>query len=284
MQGVYEPLLGVSDTGHTQMMYPDQDYKFDGTKVTEYPMAQDGKWLEKFAREPMRQDATRNIAFEQANKMRMDNYRKSIDPENQPHISKWTPKPGEVERMEERDRQRREENSGLLNRLAANPHVAKLQENVVLPMVDLYTLGEGAMAARAVAKPALEQASKYIAEKTALNPKGVVAKGIIPQDLKDLFNSPWSLYKEIEKEIKDINLSAMVCAQVIADQLEKRVSHPRVPSAELYGALKNFYKIKLKSVGYRLVYEVIDHRLVIMIIAVGKRNRSEVYEDAYRRK
>jgi mRNA interferase RelE/StbE len=67
-------------------------------------------------------------------------------------------------------------------------------------------------------------------------------------------------------------------------QLEKRVSHPRIPSAELHGDLKNFYKIKLKSVGYRLVYEVIDHRLVIMIIAVGKRNRSEVYEDAYRRK
>ena len=67
-------------------------------------------------------------------------------------------------------------------------------------------------------------------------------------------------------------------------QLEKRASHPRVPSAELHGDLKNFYKIKLKSVGYRLVYEVIDHRLVIMIIAVGKINRSEVYEDAYRRK
>jgi hypothetical protein len=45
MQGVDYPVLGISDTGDTQMMYPDQDYKFDGEKVTEYPMAQDGKKL-----------------------------------------------------------------------------------------------------------------------------------------------------------------------------------------------------------------------------------------------
>lgn len=48
MQGVDYPVLGISDTGDTQMMYPDQDYKFDGDKVTEYPMAQDGGWLDKY--------------------------------------------------------------------------------------------------------------------------------------------------------------------------------------------------------------------------------------------
>lgn len=42
-------------------MQPDQDYKFDGEKVTEYPMAQNGDWLSKYATEPMRQDATRNV-------------------------------------------------------------------------------------------------------------------------------------------------------------------------------------------------------------------------------
>lgn len=58
MQGVDYPVLGVSDTGDTKMMYPDQDYKFDGEKVTEYPMMQEGGWLDKYP-EPMRQDATR---------------------------------------------------------------------------------------------------------------------------------------------------------------------------------------------------------------------------------
>jgi len=48
MQGVDYPVLGVSDTGDTQMMYPDQDYKFDGDKVVEYPMMQEGGWLDKY--------------------------------------------------------------------------------------------------------------------------------------------------------------------------------------------------------------------------------------------
>lgn len=67
-------------------------------------------------------------------------------------------------------------------------------------------------------------------------------------------------------------------------QLEKRLSNPRVVSAKLHGDLDNFYKIKLRSVGYRLVYEVIDHKLVVMVIAVGKRNQEAVYKKAASRK
>ena len=61
MQGVDYPVLGVSDTGDTKMMQPGEDYKFDGDKVTEYPMMQGGGWLDKYP-EPMRQDATRVAA------------------------------------------------------------------------------------------------------------------------------------------------------------------------------------------------------------------------------
>jgi LysM repeat protein len=42
MQGVPYPVLGVSNTGDTQMMYPEEEYEFDGEKVTEYPIAQNG--------------------------------------------------------------------------------------------------------------------------------------------------------------------------------------------------------------------------------------------------
>ncbi len=42
MQGVDYPVLGISDTGDTQMMQPGQDYTYDGESVTEYPMMQDG--------------------------------------------------------------------------------------------------------------------------------------------------------------------------------------------------------------------------------------------------
>jgi hypothetical protein len=61
MQGVDYPVLGISDTGDTQMMYPDQDYKFDGNKVTEYPMMQEGGWLSKY-QEKAPSDATRVAA------------------------------------------------------------------------------------------------------------------------------------------------------------------------------------------------------------------------------
>ena len=67
-------------------------------------------------------------------------------------------------------------------------------------------------------------------------------------------------------------------------QLEKRILNPKVASAKLSGELDNFYKIKLRAVGYRLVYEVIDHRLVVLVIAIGKRNQDDVYRQASRRK
>lgn len=65
-------------------------------------------------------------------------------------------------------------------------------------------------------------------------------------------------------------------------KLKERCENPRVPSAKLHGA-KDRYKIKLRSAGYRLIYEVEDDRLVVLVIAIGKRDRSEVYEVARRR-
>lgn len=45
MKGVPYPVLGISDTGDTKLMQPGKDYKFKGKKVTEYPLAKDGKEL-----------------------------------------------------------------------------------------------------------------------------------------------------------------------------------------------------------------------------------------------
>lgn len=42
MEGVYEPLLGISDTGDTKLMKPGKNYKFKGKKVTEFPVAELG--------------------------------------------------------------------------------------------------------------------------------------------------------------------------------------------------------------------------------------------------
>ncbi len=66
-------------------------------------------------------------------------------------------------------------------------------------------------------------------------------------------------------------------------QLAKRMKAPHVPSARLHGDLQNTYKIKLRDAGYRLVYEVIDRQLVILVIAVGRRDHDEAYTLASRR-
>lgn len=66
-------------------------------------------------------------------------------------------------------------------------------------------------------------------------------------------------------------------------KLIERSSAPRIPSSQLHG-FKDVYKIKLRSSGYRLVYEVNDEEIVIYVIAVGKRDRGSVYKKARKRK
>ena len=65
-------------------------------------------------------------------------------------------------------------------------------------------------------------------------------------------------------------------------KLSERLENPCVPSAKLSGH-GNRYKIKLRSVGYRLVYEVRDHQLIVVVVAVGKRERNAVYKAAAKR-
>lgn len=48
MQGVNYPLLGISDKGDVQLMQPNQNYKFKGNNVTEFPIAQNGLNLEEY--------------------------------------------------------------------------------------------------------------------------------------------------------------------------------------------------------------------------------------------
>ena len=65
-------------------------------------------------------------------------------------------------------------------------------------------------------------------------------------------------------------------------KLKERVITPRNQASQLRG-FKDVYKIKLRSLGYRLVYEVNDAEIIIYIIAVGKRERGIVYSKAEER-
>ncbi len=62
--------------------------------------------------------------------------------------------------------------------------------------------------------------------------------------------------------------------------LKKRLENPHVPSAVLGSELAGCYKIKLRKQGYRLVYVVEDDVLVVIVLAIGIRERLAAYENA----
>lgn len=64
--------------------------------------------------------------------------------------------------------------------------------------------------------------------------------------------------------------------QQFVKKLRERLENPRVPSAALHG-MPDHYKIKLRQLGYRLVYRVIDETITVTVVAVGKRERGEIY-------
>ena len=60
-------------------------------------------------------------------------------------------------------------------------------------------------------------------------------------------------------------------------KLEKIIYNPRIQKNKLSG-YDNIYIIKLRSVGFRLVYEVKEESIVILVLCVGKRENNKVYE------
>jgi mRNA interferase RelE/StbE len=65
-------------------------------------------------------------------------------------------------------------------------------------------------------------------------------------------------------------------------KLAQRLESPRVAADALHG-LPDHYKIKLRASGYRLVYRVADDIVTVTVVAVGKRERGEVYATARNR-
>ena len=68
--------------------------------------------------------------------------------------------------------------------------------------------------------------------------------------------------------------------EVLRKLLKKRLEQPRLPGAQLHGDLRDCYKIKLLKQGYRLVYQVEDDVLVVLVLAVAKREDMAVYRAA----
>lgn len=71
-----------------------------------------------------------------------------------------------------------------------------------------------------------------------------------------------------------------VIQRQLARKLVERCANPRVPADALFG-MRDCYKIKLRSSGVRLAYLVRDGEIVLLVLAVGRREREEVYRQAH---
>jgi mRNA interferase RelE/StbE len=65
-------------------------------------------------------------------------------------------------------------------------------------------------------------------------------------------------------------------------KISERLEQPRVKSSALSG-MKDCYKIKLRQLGYRIIYRIDDDIVSVTVIAAGKRDKEKVYQDAEKR-
>lgn len=86
----------------------------------------------------------------------------------------------------------------------------------------------------------------------------------------------------LEQALKEWRKLDGVTREQFKKKLAERLQSPRLPSARLHGT-KERDKIKLRSAGHRLVYEVRDAEVVVVVVAVGRRDRNAVYAAAGRR-
>ena len=85
--------------------------------------------------------------------------------------------------------------------------------------------------------------------------------------------SAWAEWQALDGSVKE----------PLRKLLQKRLDNPHMPGSELHGALAGHYKIKLRKQGYRMVYGVQDDIVLVMVMAIDKREDSAVYQSAVAR-
>ncbi|BAK70976.1 type II toxin-antitoxin system RelE family toxin [Aliarcobacter butzleri] len=78
--------------------------------------------------------------------------------------------------------------------------------------------------------------------------------------------------------LKEWNKLGSTIKEQFKKKLEERLENPKVEKDKLSG-YENVYKIKLKTAGYRLAYQVKDEEIVVLVLSVGKREKDKIYKN-----
>ncbi|MDR1486410.1 MAG: type II toxin-antitoxin system RelE/ParE family toxin [Deltaproteobacteria bacterium] len=85
-----------------------------------------------------------------------------------------------------------------------------------------------------------------------------------------------------ELALKEWHALDKIVQEQLKKKLRQRLEQPDIPSAAL-SDMPNCYKIKLLKAGCRLVYRVDRDNVFVTVIAIGRRDKSEVYKAATKR-
>lgn len=79
----------------------------------------------------------------------------------------------------------------------------------------------------------------------------------------------WDEWKKLDSSVRN----------QFKKKLLERIQRPRVDATRVSGG-NDLYKIKLRAVGFRLVYQVQDETVTVLVLSVGKRDRNIAYNTA----
>ncbi|WP_339430154.1 type II toxin-antitoxin system RelE/ParE family toxin [Pseudomonas taetrolens] len=82
-----------------------------------------------------------------------------------------------------------------------------------------------------------------------------------------------------QRALKEWHKLGDTVRQQFKKKLAEVLVNPRVEANRLRD-LPDCYKIKLRSAGYRLIYQVIDQEVVVFVVAVDKRENEAAYRKA----
>lgn len=85
-----------------------------------------------------------------------------------------------------------------------------------------------------------------------------------------------------QRALKEWHKLGDTVRQQFKKKLAAILESPRIEANRLR-ELPDCYKVKLRSAGYRLVYQVIDQEVVVFVVAIDKRENEAVYQKASER-